>query len=638
MSRVVAAVFVRDASYQCLATVRSLLAADGVEHILVGAADAALLEPLLIDERVEGMEVERACDLVNAASDRWDLPVAACDEPVLVPVDAFTPALEAMDLDLRIAVVCFWSNAAGYLSFPARNVGGSHQIENLDESGITDRLRTLGPATRPVPLPLARGPLSVISRSAVTAAGGLVADPFDSLDASIAEFGLRTSRRGFVTALDATTFVTRPFDLAPHPVDRLDDPVVRKWLSLRHPFYAALYDRDRVDVESALGITHSLARAKVLGLTVLIDGSCLGPLEMGTQVNMINLVQALAERDDVRAVVVSIPGDVPAYATAAFAHRKVRAVCNPHGEFPPGVRGDVVHRPFQPDSPLPYANWRKAAPRICVTLQDLIAYRNGAYHPDGAHWLRYRQHLSTAAWQADMVMTISLDVAECVRDEKLRIDADRLWPIALGTDHLSGDEPMRPPTVALQHGLAAREFLFVLGTNYSHKNRDLAVQAWNDLRSRGHDIALVLVGAAVPYGSSRHYEAVAFATDEQAIVLPDVASEERNWLLRHAVAVVYPTSAEGFGFVPFEAARFGTPTVMVGFGPLSEISPDAEGLAESWSPSHFADAIERLVVSPEARAAAVRQTLAAGTEFTWSATAAVLVAAYRATLGLPARS
>jgi hypothetical protein len=74
------------------------------------------------------------------------------------------------------------------------------------------------------------------------------------------------------------------------------------------------------------------------------------------------------------------------------------------------------------------------------------------------------------------------------------------------------------------------------------------------------------------------------------------------------------------------------PTVSANFGPLSEVSPDPEVAAKPWSPEHFADAVERLLAS------VARRTLATGTEFMWAATAAVLVGAYRATLGLPSRS
>ena len=41
------------------------------------------------------------------------------------------------------------------------------------------------------------------------------------------------------------------------------------------------------------------ARTKVHGLRIVIDGSCLGPIENGTQVQTLALVGALVRRDDV---------------------------------------------------------------------------------------------------------------------------------------------------------------------------------------------------------------------------------------------------------------------------------------------------------------------------------------------------
>ena len=117
----------------------------------------------------------------------------------------------------------------------------------------------------------------------------------------------------------------------------------------------------------------------------------------------------------------------------------------------------------------------------------------------------------------------------------------------------------------------------VLGVNYTHKNRDLAMAAHALVRDAGHDLTLVMAGAAVPHGTTRLAED-ALAPQlrgpggRDLIVLPEVSSAERNWLLRHASLVWYPTSAEGFGLVPFEAATYGTPCVSVGFGPITELA------------------------------------------------------------------
>ena len=137
------------------------------------------------------------------------------------------------------------------------------------------------------------------------------------------------------------------------------------------------------------------------------------------------------------------------------------------------------------------------------------------------------------------------------------------------------------------------------------------------------------------HGSSRELEAEARAGDQRVVVLPDVSSGERNWLLRHAAVVLYPTSGEGFGLVPFEAARFGTPTAFVSFGPLAELAGELPVQAEDWSPAALAGAAAHLLADPDLARAQVEATLAAGDRYTWDRTAAVLAEAYRGLLARP---
>jgi glycosyltransferase involved in cell wall biosynthesis len=238
------------------------------------------------------------------------------------------------------------------------------------------------------------------------------------------------------------------------------------------------------------------------------------------------------------------------------------------------------------------------------------------------------------------VVVISHDVAARVAQERLPVEAERTFVVQNGTDHLHGAEAAAVPVELLARGSAAVRFAVVLGTNYSHKNRDLAVAAVAELRRRGLGLGLVMAGAAVPFGSSRAAESVAAAADRDGDgvwSIPDVTSEERNWLLRHASVVLYPTSAEGFGLIPYEAARFGTPTVLVPFGPLAEVVGALPVAAADWSSGALADAAEALVADPALAEAQVAAALSAGADFTWDATAAKLVAVYRSLLAQPAR-
>jgi glycosyltransferase involved in cell wall biosynthesis len=300
---------------------------------------------------------------------------------------------------------------------------------------------------------------------------------------------------------------------------------------------------------------------------------------------------------------------------------------------------DVLHRPFQPQRRIDIDDWRKVAHRVVLSILDVIAYRNGAYHGSGSEWLAYRDAVRTTLAAVDAAIVISADVKQQVLLERLPIDPERIHVVELGTDHVTGIEEERVPDELVERGFVADEFLVVLGATYAHKNRDQAIRAVRELRSGGRNLGLVLVGAAVPHGSSRRQEAVALEDDpgRWLFSIPDVSAEERNWLLRHAAAVLYPTSAEGFGLIPFEAAQLGTPTVCVPFGPLPELVPQLPVSAEGWSAGALAAAVRRVTSDPVLAREQVKAVLAAGGQFTWRRSTAKLVGVYRDVLARPSR-
>jgi glycosyltransferase involved in cell wall biosynthesis len=144
-----------------------------------------------------------------------------------------------------------------------------------------------------------------------------------------------------------------------------------------------------------------------------------------------------------------------------------------------------------------------------------------------------------------------------------------------------------------------------------------------------------MAGVVVPVGSTRNEEVLVAAGGLQPIVLPDVSDSERNWLLRHASVVLYPTSAEGFGLVPFEAAEFDTPTVFVSFGPLAEFLDGVPVAARDWTPGALADAVAAVVGDPGVASAQVAAVKKVAAGLTWDAAAEQLVRTYLDALSRP---
>jgi glycosyltransferase involved in cell wall biosynthesis len=593
-----------------------------------GAGDLHSVAPQIVEVVAETIS-DAVEEVMLSTGPKNDVLIVAA--PVIVPPAFLEGAFALLDADPRIATVSMWTNDAGYLSFPHRSTPASHQIESLDEISVTRRLRARSPRVLPAPVPLAVGPLALLAGAALDALGPLPESTTGT--GLVGAVSVAAQRKGFLSVVEPSTFYLTPRDID-STADHITVSDVGDLGNLAH-----LVDEERVSVSSPLATAHQVSRAKALGLRVGIDGTCLGPTEMGTQVQTLQIIRSLTANEEVSEVVVALVHGIPGYARDALLDQKVRTVASSDDDMSALVGVDVLHRPFQPQRRIDIDDWRKVAHRVVVSILDVIAYRNGAYHGSGSEWLAYRDALRTTLAAVDAAVVISGDVKQQIALERLPIDPERIHVVELGTDHVTGIEAERIPDELVERGFVADEFLVVLGANYSHKNRDQAINAVRTLRARGRDIGLVLVGAAVPYGSSRRQEAVALADDPGAWLfsIPDVSTEERNWLLRHASAVLYPTSAEGFGFIPFEAARFGTPTLCVPFGPLSELVPHLPVSAEGWSAGALASAVERVTFDPVLARQQVKALLAAGGQFTWPRSAAKLVAMYRDVLARPSR-
>jgi glycosyltransferase involved in cell wall biosynthesis len=495
---------------------------------------------------------------------------------------------------------------------------------------------------------VATGAVVLLAASALGAVGRLEAPASARFDVAVADFSCRARGKGFVDLVDTSTFVLRSADTCIRPVDHRLTSDDLGWLLHRHRWLIGFLDAERASGDSPFASAHQLARVKAEGLRLLIDGACFGPNETGTQVATREVIRALSERDDVRSIAVTLQGRMPDYAAAVLSMRKVdaRAVGSDLGAFGPV---DVAYRPFQPTERFDLGAWRTVAPRFLVSILDVIAYANGSYFPSGGEWMAYRSMIERTVAAADAVTVISSDVIGQMRLHGLVGDPTRVEAVPLGTDHLRADVEATMPDELRARGWSASAFAVCIGVNYGHKNRELAIDAHRLLAERGLPMGLVFAGAAVPYGTTRLAESARrdLLHRGDTVVLPEVGEAERNWLLRHASLLWYPSSAEGFGLVPFEAAMVGTPSVAVDFGPIAELAAPGripgidDGyplLATDWSPGSLAAVAERLLRDPHAARAQVDAVRRAGMHHRWDRHAEALTALFRRVLARPRAS
>jgi len=98
---------------------------------------------------------------------------------------------------------------------------------------------------------------------------------------------------------------------------------------------------------------------------------------------------------------------------------------------------------------------------------------------------------------------------------------------------------------------------------------------------------------------------------------------------------LYPSSAEGFGFVPYEAAALGTPSTFIDFGPLAELY-GVRDAPSRWSVDEVAADLTRLLTQEDAARGRVADLQHVRTELTWERFAERLVAFFGETLSRPA--
>lgn len=358
-------------------------------------------------------------------------------------------------------------------------------------------------------------------------------------------------------------------------------------------------------------------------LSVGIDAAWLLAGESGAQVFVFEMLLALIARDEIeRVVLLSDGGRVPARLQG---RDKIEGMAWSDALAMREPCVDVLHRPYQPDDDVDFERYRRVGRTVALTVLDFIAYDISTYHESARAWRRHRARFDEQVLLADGIFAISQCVADRVNDQYDGRLARPARATSLGADHLLGMTSEPTPSTRMRD-LVDAPFLVVLGNDFAHKNRDFAVKAFAMLCDRGYTGRLVLAGFHLDLGSSYAYELSGAGAHQARIVrFGSVTSEERNWLLARADVVLYPTSAEGFGLIPFEAAAMGTPTAFVRFGPLVETMPSADA-SDGWRLLPFAELIERLCRDPEQQVARINGD---ARRLTWQRHAAQMIDEYR---------
>ncbi len=259
---------------------------------------------------------------------------------------------------------------------------------------------------------------------------------------------------------------------------------------------------------------------------------------------------------------------------------------------------------------------------IAVTVHDL-GYE---YFPETHPW-RQRAYLrwSTrhSARRADLVFADSeataRDLHHLYHIPREKIVVAYPGPPAL-PDPLPSPEEVR--ATQARYGLTPPYFLFI-GTLHPRKNLLRLLDAFARVVSAGDDDAASLALAGKVGWLAEPILARAQAPDlrDRVRILGYVPDRDLAALLMGAVALVYPSLHEGFGFPVLEAQSLGVPVLTAATSSLPEVAGDAALYVDPFDVESIAAGLVHLLQDPDLRADLARRGRANVGRFSWERTA-----------------
>lgn len=413
-----------------------------------------------------------------------------------------------------------------------------------------------------------------------------------------------------------------------------------RWIRQRYPWYAEWTTQAANDEESPLAYAVEQARDAILGYRIAVDATCVGGPITGTQLYTLGLIRSLALQKPPGISLSIIVHDhvfknrgsllgVDALVDELVPLSRFRGLSQP--------RFSLVHRPFQLHSLAELTFLKTVAHRVIVSVLDFIAFSSVGYAVNYTDWEQYRNLIRLACEVADGVIFISHDVASDAHHQGIHIDPQRVCVIHPGTDYqwctLDEDAGIRsrlPPT----------PFILVLGTNFRHKNRPYALKLFSTLVEQHQwEGYLVFAGPYVSYGGSEKEEATFLEAHPElrprVVDLGPVTESEKQWLLKNASLVLYPSTYEGFGLIPFEAAAAGTPVLTARTTALNEVLGDEVVYLESFDLQENASKVWQFLNDPVIREKQVKAIQARTKLFTWGRAASQAWDFYMRVLKMP---
>jgi glycosyltransferase involved in cell wall biosynthesis len=244
--------------------------------------------------------------------------------------------------------------------------------------------------------------------------------------------------------------------------------------------------------------------------------------------------------------------------------------------------------------------------RYIVTVHDLTALRFSKPSPLTTY---QRHYIPQVLAQAQHIICNSTTTAQDI-SHFFHISADKITPILLAHD--------------ANHfrflNLPRRNYFLYIGRHDPYKNLHRLIAAFAALPSC-RDYELWLAGPSDPrYTSNLKVDLERLGITNQVKFLDYVPKSQLPIAINQAIALVFPSLWEGFGFPVLEAMACGTPVITSNLSSLPEVAGDAALLVNPYNTGEITAAMQTIATDSGLRSHLSSLSLSRAKRFSWAKT------------------
>ncbi len=224
--------------------------------------------------------------------------------------------------------------------------------------------------------------------------------------------------------------------------------------------------------------------------------------------------------------------------------------------------------------------------------------------------------IPNATRMADLVVSVS-DFSRREMQKYYGLDASQIPICYEGSDHIKA----QPADDSVIDRLNLRDRPYFLGVGIYAYNKNLT-GTFTELKQAN------LPGAVLVATGRRRADihgTLAVIEDERLVDTGHISDAELRALYEHALALVYPSTYEGFGLPPLEAMQCGCPAIVSDHEVLVEIGGEATLRCGVNDVDSLAAAMKAVYDDPALRASLKEKGLAHAERYTWDDTARILL-------------